>query len=176
MDLLAAQQWDDAAVDDALIADSGAGLVALFGVVLLELLAQLLDVGSFAGFRLGCAGISTTAYLGQPFLRERAGLLGGQFPILAQGRLAALAGVRTVLENEHLPARWGNLAQEAGHQRIPEFDGLCLWLCRIDRGLGELDFCHDDSSERPGSQEASRGQQSGSRAKFQKAPAYDGLA
>jgi hypothetical protein len=22
---------------------------------------------------------------------------------------------------------------EAGHQRIPEFDGLRLWLCRIDK-------------------------------------------
>jgi hypothetical protein len=83
------------------------------------------------------------------------------------------SGVRPVLEHEHLAARWGNLAQETGHQRVPEFDGLRLGLCRIDCGLGELDFCHDDSSERPGSQEPSRGQQSGSRVKFQKAPAYD---
>ncbi len=60
----------NAAVDDALIADSGAGLVAFLGVVLHELLAQLLDGGRFAGFRLGCAGITTPAYLGQPFLRE----------------------------------------------------------------------------------------------------------
>lgn len=43
-------------------------------------------------------------------------------------------------------------------------------------GLGELDSCHDDSSERPGSQEPSRGQQRGSQVKFQKAPAYVELA
>ena len=176
MDLLAAQLRDDAAVDDALIADSGAGLVALFGVILHELLAQLLDGGRFARLRLGCAGITTPAYLGQSFLRERTGLFDGQFPVLAQGGLAALAGVRPVLEHEHLASRRGNLAQEAGHQRIPEFDGLRLWLCRIDSGLGELDFCHDDSSERPASQEPSRGQRRGSRVKFQKAPAYDELA
>src|SRR3546814_3852144 len=44
------------------------------------------------------------------------------------------------------------------------------------RSLGELDLCHDDSSERPGSQEPSRGQQRGSRVKFRKAPAYVELA
>jgi hypothetical protein len=65
---------------------------------------QLLDGGRFAGFRLGCAGITTPAYLGQPFLRERAGLFDGQFPILAQGGLAALAGVCPVLGHEHLAA------------------------------------------------------------------------
>ncbi|AFJ02085.1 hypothetical protein Q7C_916 [Methylophaga frappieri] len=158
VDLLAAQQRDDAAVDDTLIADSGAGLVALLGVVLHELLAQLFDGGRFACFRLGCAGITTPAYLGQPFLRERTGLFDGQFPVLTQGGLAALASVRPVLEHEHLAARRGNLAQEAGNQRIPEFDGLRLGVCRIDSGLGEFDFCHDDSLERPGSQEPSRGQ------------------
>jgi len=42
------------------------------------------------------------------------GLFDDQFPVLAQGRLAALARVRAVLEHEHLAARWGNLAQEAG--------------------------------------------------------------
>lgn len=49
--------------------------------------------------RLGCAGITSPAYLGQPFLRERAGLFDGQFPLRAQGGLAALAGVRPVLES-----------------------------------------------------------------------------
>ncbi|PQJ25641.1 hypothetical protein BSZ31_12370, partial [Limnobacter sp. SAORIC-690] len=37
-------------------------------------------------------------------LRHDAGLLDGQFPVLAQGGLAALAGVRAVLEHEHLAA------------------------------------------------------------------------
>lgn len=33
-----------------------------------------------------------------------------------------------------------SLRKKAGHQLVPEFDGLRLWLCRIDSGLGELDF------------------------------------
>lgn len=110
---------------------------------------------------------------GQPLLRHRACLIDRQFPVLLQGELAALAGVRAVLEHEHLAARWCNLAQEAGHQRVPQFDGLRLGLCRIHCGLGELDFCHDDSSERPGFQGPHGSHEAGSRIRFQKAPAYD---
>lgn len=76
-------------VDDALIADSGDGLVALLGVILHELLAQLRSGGHFACFRLGCAGITTPTYLGQPVLREQTGLFDGQFPALAHDGLAA---------------------------------------------------------------------------------------
>jgi hypothetical protein len=49
-------------------------------------------------------------------------------------------------------------------------------LRRIDGGLGELDLCHDDSSERPGFQGPDRSQAVGSRVRFQKAPAYVELA
>jgi hypothetical protein len=105
----------------------------------MNLVHSSLTVGA-AGGGLGRAGVAAPAHLGQPFLGQRAGLLDGQFPVQAQGGLAPLAGVRAVLEHEHLAARWCNLAQEAGHQRVPEFDGLRLGLCRIDCGLGELDF------------------------------------
>jgi hypothetical protein len=73
----------------------------------------------------------------------------GQFPEQAQGGLAPLARVRAVLEHEHEAARRGNLAQEAGHHGIPQFDGLRLGLRRLHGGLGELDPGHDDSWERP---------------------------
>lgn len=65
---------------------------------------------------------------------------------------------------------------ESGDRLIPEFDGLRLWWCRIDSGFGELDSCHDDSSESPNFQEPSGGRQSGGRVKLQQAPAYDELA
>ena len=110
----------------ASIAALRAGLVALLGVVLHELGAQLLDRGGCAGSGLGRAWVAAPAHLGQPFLGQRAGLLDGQFPVQAQSGLAPLAGVRAVLEHEDLAARWCNLAQEAGHQRVPEFDGLRL--------------------------------------------------
>ncbi|MBV6305334.1 hypothetical protein KVP10_10590 [Candidimonas humi] len=45
-------------------------------------------------------------------------------------------------------------------------------LSRINCGLGELEFCHADSSERPDSREPHRGQQRGKRIRFRKAPAY----
>lgn len=149
--LLAAQQWDDAAVDDALIAFLRAGLVALLGVVLHELLAQLRDGGGLARLGFGAAGIAASANLGQPVLRHDAGLLDGQFSEQTQGGLAALARVRAVLEHEHPATRRGDLAQEAGHHGVPQFDGLRLGLCRLYGGLGELDLGHDDSLERPDS-------------------------
>lgn len=121
-------------------------------------------------------GVAASAHLGQPLLRQRAGLFDGQFPVLAQGGLAAFPGVRALLEHEHLAACRGNLAQEAGHQRIPEFDGLRVGLCRIDCGLGELDLRRDDSLERLDSQEPHRGLQRGSRVRFRKAPADGELA
>src|SRR3546814_500261 len=93
--------------------------------------------------------VCSSDLLGQPLLRHRARLIDRQFPVLAQGGLAALARVRAVLEHEHLAARRGDLAQEAGHHGIPQFDGLVLGLCRINCGLGELDLRHDDSSESP---------------------------
>ena len=125
---------------------------------------------------VGALRAAAPAYLRQPLLGKRAGLLDGQLPKQAQGRLAPLARVRAVLEHEDLAAYWCNLAQEAGHQRVPEFNGLRLGLRRFDGGLGELHFRHDDSSERPGSQEPCRGQQRGSRVRFRKAPAYVELA
>jgi hypothetical protein len=134
------------------------------------------DRRRFARLRLGCAGIAAPADLGQPFLRQRPGLFDGQFPVQSQRGLAALASVRPVLEHEHLATRRGNLAQEAGHQRIPEFDGLRLGLRRIDSGLGEFDLSHDDSLERPGFQGPDRSQADGSRVRFRKAPAYVELA
>lgn len=48
-----------------------------------------IDGGRAARFRFGCAGITTPAWLGQPFLREKPGLFGGQFPAMTQGGLAA---------------------------------------------------------------------------------------
>ncbi|WP_020201371.1 LysR family transcriptional regulator [Cupriavidus sp. WS] len=47
---------------------------------------------------------------------------------------------------------------------------LRLRLRRIDRGLGELDLCHDDSSERPRLQGSDGSHQQESRVKFRKAP------
>jgi len=128
------------------------------------------------GGGLGRAGVAASANLGQPFLGQRAGLFDRQFPIQAQGGLAALASVRAVLEHEYPAARRGNLAQEAGHHGVPQFDVLRLGLRRLYGGLGELDLCHDDSSERPGFQEPHRGRASGSRVRFRKAPAYVELA
>ncbi len=160
--LHAAEHRDDATVDDRLIPALRAGLVTLLGVVLHELLAQVRDRGGGSGDCLIGAGIAAQAHLRQPLLRQRASLLNGQLPEQAQSGLAALPGVRAVLEHEDLAARWCNLAQEAGHQRVPKFDGLRLGICRLHGGLGELDSCHDDSSEGPDSQEPSRGQQRGS--------------
>lgn len=94
----------------------------------------------FAGFRFGCAGIAIPAYLGQPFLCERAGLFDGQFPVLAQGGLAALAGVRPVLEHEYLAACRGDPAQEAGCQRIAQFDGLRLGCAASTADFVSLNF------------------------------------
>ncbi len=108
-------------------------------------------MGRLARLGLGAAGVATPANLGQPVLRHDARLLHGQFPVQPQRGLAGLTGVRAVLEHEHLAARWGNLAQEAGHYGIPQFDVLGLGLRRLYGGLGELDLCHDDSLERPGS-------------------------
>jgi hypothetical protein len=117
-----------------------AGLVALLGVVLHELLAQLRDRGRLARLGLGAAGVAAPANLGQPVLRHDAGLFDGQFPEQAQGGLAALAGVRAVLEHEHPAARRGDLAQEAGHHGIPQFDGLRLGLRRSTAVLVSLIF------------------------------------
>ena len=64
MHLLAAQQRDDVAVDDALVAVLRADLVALLGVVLHELFAQLGHRGRLARLGLGTAGITTPANLG----------------------------------------------------------------------------------------------------------------
>lgn len=171
LDFHAAHHRDDAAVDDGLLPALGAVLVALLGVILHELLAQFLDRRSGASCRLGRAGIAASAYFSEPLLRQRAGLFDSQFPIDAQGGLAALAGVCAALEHEHLAARWGNLAQEAGRQGVPEFDGLRLGLRRIDCGLGELDFCHDDSLERLGFQGPHGSHADASRVRFKKAPA-----
>lgn len=62
---------------------------------------------------------------------------------------AALARVRAVLEHEHLATGRSNLAQEAGHHGISQFDGLVLGVYRINCGLGELDLRHDGSSKSP---------------------------
>ena len=145
LDLHPPQNWNDVAVNHALVAELRAGLVALLGVVLHELGAQFLDRGCLARLRLVATGIAAPANLGQPVLGQRAGLFDGQFPVQAQSGLAPLAGIRAVLEHEHLATCWCNLAQEAGHQRIAQFDGLRLGLCRIDCGLGDLDLGHDDS-------------------------------
>src|SRR3546814_7157736 len=83
--------------------------------------------------------------------------------------LAGLAGVRAVLEHEHPAARRGNLAQEARHHGIPQFNILGLGLGHLHGGLGELDLCHDDSLERPGFQEPDRSGARENRVKFQKA-------
>ena len=149
LNLDTAQHRDDATVDDGLVPALGTGLVALLGVILHELFAQFLDCRGGSSCRLGCAGIATPANLSEPFLGQRTGLLDGQFAVQTQGGLAALPGVRAVLEHEHLAPGWGNLAKEAGNQRVPEFDGQRLRLCRIDCGLGEFCFCHDDSLEDP---------------------------
>ena len=82
-------------------------------------------------------------------MRQRSGLFDGQFPVQTQGRFAPLSGVRTVLEHEHLAACRRDLAQKARNQGVAQFDWLRLGLCRIDCGLGEFDFRHDDSSESP---------------------------
>jgi hypothetical protein len=119
LNLLAAQQRDDVAVDDGLIAFLRARLVAFLGVVLHELLAQRFDRGRFACLGLGTAGVAASTNFGQPVLRHDAGLLHGQFAEQPQGGLTALPGVRPVLEHEHLAARRGNLAQEARHHGIP---------------------------------------------------------
>ncbi len=119
MHLHPAHDRDDATVDEALIAALRAGLVALLGVVLNEGVAELLHGRCFAGGVLGRAGVATLAHLGQPFLRHRARLIDRQFAVLAQGGLAALAGIRAVLEHEHLAALRGDLAQEARHYGIP---------------------------------------------------------
>ena len=176
MHLLAAQQRDDVAVDDALIAVLRAGLVALLGVVLHELLAQLGHRGRLARLGLGAAGVAAPANLGQPVLCLDSCLFDGQLPVQPQRGLAGLAGVRAVLEHEHPAARRGNLAQEARHHGIPQFNILGLGLGRLHGGLGELDLCHDDSLERPGFQEPDRSGARENRVKFQKAPAYDGRA
>lgn len=147
-----AEHRDDVAVDDALVAFLRAGLVALPGVVLHELHAQVFDRRCLARLDLVRCRIAAPAHLGQPFLRQRAGLLDGQFTVLAQRGLAALAGVRPVLEHEHLAARWRDLAEEAGNEGVAQLDGLRLGLCRIDCGLGEFDLGHiADSLERPDS-------------------------
>ena len=78
--------------------------------------------------------------------------------------------------HEHLASGRGNLAQKAGYQRSPEFDGFRLGLRRIDSGLGEFDLSHDDSLERPGFQGPDRSQEAGSQVRFRKAPAYVELA
>lgn len=66
---------------------------------------------------------------------------------LRAASLAALAGVRAVLADEHLAAGPDDLAQEAAHYSIPKFDGLRMGFCCIDSGLAECDFCHDYSLE-----------------------------
>jgi len=142
-------QWSTATRRQPQVAFLGAGLVALPGVILHELLAQLCNCGSLARHRLVGGRIAAPAHLCQPLLGQGAGLLDGQLPEQAQDGLAPLAGVRAVLEHEHLAARWCNLAQEAGHQRVPEFDGLRLGLHRLNGGFGEFGFCHDDSSKDP---------------------------
>ncbi|MDR6694023.1 putative heparinase superfamily protein [Stenotrophomonas sp. 1337] len=60
-------------------------------------------------------------------------MLDGQFAELAQGGLAALAGIRSVLEHEHAAPDWGNLAQKAGYERIVQFDRLCQWAASPPR-------------------------------------------
>src|SRR3546814_4729937 len=101
MHLLAAQQRDDVAFDDALIAVLRAGLVALLGVVLHELLAQLGHRGRLARLGLGATGVAAPANLGQPVLCLNSCLFDGQLPVQPQRGLAGLAGVRAVLEHEH---------------------------------------------------------------------------
>ena len=46
----------------------------------------------------------------------------------AQCGLAPLAGVRAVLEHEHLAARRCNLAEEAGNEGVAQLDRLRLGL------------------------------------------------
>jgi len=110
-------------------------------------------------------------HLGHPFLRQRAGLFNGEFAVQTQGRFAALPGIGAVLEHEHLAACRCNLAHETRHDGIAQLDGLRLGLRRINGGLGELELCHDDSSERPVFQEPHRGQQRGRRVRLRNAPA-----
>ncbi len=142
VNLLTAQQRDDAAVDDALIADSGAGLVAFLGVVLHELLAQLLNSRRLTSLGLGCTRIAAPAYLGQPLLRQRTGLLDGQFAVLAKRRFAALSSICTILKHEHLATGRCDLAQKAGNKRVAQLNGLRLGLCRIDGRFGEFYLSH----------------------------------
>jgi hypothetical protein len=105
-----------------------------------------------------------------------AGLFDGQFPEQAQGGLAALAGVRPVLEHEHLAARRGNLAQEAGHH-VSRSSTACAWGCAASTAdLVSLILAMMTPRKDPVSQEPNRGQADGSRVKFQKAPAYVELA
>jgi len=127
VNLLAAQQRDDAAVDDALIAELGAGLVALLGVVLHEFLAQLRNSGRLARLGLGGTRIAASANLSQPVLRQRAGLFDGQFSVHAQRRLAPLAGIRPVLEHEDLAAGRCKILHRKPGTSVSRSSMGCAW-------------------------------------------------
>src|SRR3546814_9258378 len=79
-DVCSSDLRDDVAVDDALIAVLRAGLVALLGVVLHELLAQLGHRGRLARLGLGATGVAAPANLGQPVLCLNSCLFDGQLP------------------------------------------------------------------------------------------------
>lgn len=145
--LHAAQHGQDVAVDDALVAVLGIGLVAHLRVIGHEARGQFLDRRGLPRLGLGGARVATPANLGQPVLRQAARLLDGQLPEQAQRRLAAFARIGAVLEHEHLAPGRCNLAEETGHLGIPQLDGLRLRLRGVHDGLGELELGHDDSLE-----------------------------
>jgi hypothetical protein len=155
-----------------LVRPLGARLVAGLGVVLHEPGAQFGDGRRLARLGLLAAGVATTANFGQPILRERAGLLDGQFTEQAQRRLAALASVGAILHHEHLPACGGHLAQEARNQRVAQFHVSGLRLRRIDRRFRQFDLGHDCSLELPNFQEPGRSQAKGNRVDLHQAPGY----
>jgi len=139
----------DFVVDDALIAFLRAWLVTLAGVILHELLAQILHRRSLVRFGLRAAGVATLAHFGQPVLGHEARLFDSQFAELPQSSLAPFARIRAILKHEHPAACRSNLAQEAGHDGIAQFDRLRLRFRRLYDNLGGLIFAMMISRKAP---------------------------
>ena len=92
------------------------------------------------------AGIAALADFRQPVLRLGAGLLDGQFAEQTERGLAAVAGIGTVLEHEHLATSRRDLAEKAGHEGVAQFNVVGFGFRRIDHGFGEFDLGHEQSS------------------------------